>query len=200
MVVYAPVSTQKADQSGGCRPSWKGVYRYMTGLKWWMRIVGLFYLLIFVAAVFIKAPISTEGPVGVLALAATGDPMARFVVDTWVTLGLELGARHGPRRVSGECPAMPFTREDDLRLSIRMGLTKGLRLIRGMRRQLSEDERTRVAETIREQLMLSNWKIEKGPPIGAIASSPAARAVEVHGPPAAGGDEPSSMPRRLFRG
>jgi hypothetical protein len=33
-------------------------------------------------------------------------------------------------------------------------------------RPLSEDERTRVAEAIREQLVLSNWKIEKGPPIG----------------------------------
>ena len=47
---------------------------------------------------------------------------------------------------------MPFTREDDLRLSIRMGLTKGLRLIRGMRRQLDEDERSRVAEAIRLHL------------------------------------------------
>src|SRR5262249_1172724 len=40
-------------------------------------------------------------------------------------------------------PAMAFSREGDLRLSIRMGLTKGLRLVRGMRRQLDEDERTR---------------------------------------------------------
>ena len=64
----------------------------MTGLKWWMRIVGAVYLLIFVAAVFIKAPISAEGPAGVLTLAASGDATARFVVDTWVTLGLEIGA------------------------------------------------------------------------------------------------------------
>ena len=40
---------------------------------------------------------------------------------------------------------MPFTREDDLRLSIRIGLTRGLRLVRRMRRQLDEDERAREA-------------------------------------------------------
>jgi hypothetical protein len=38
---------------------------------------------------------------------------------------------------------MALTREDDLRLSIRMGLSKGLRLVRGLRRQLDEDERRR---------------------------------------------------------
>ena len=64
----------------------------MTISKWWMRAVGLFYLLVFVMAAFVKAPIREEGPAGVLDLAARGDPMARFVVDTWVTLGLELGA------------------------------------------------------------------------------------------------------------
>ncbi len=47
---------------------------------------------------------------------------------------------------------MPFTREDDLRLSIRMGLTKGLRLVRGLRRQLDEEERNRIAEASREHL------------------------------------------------
>ncbi len=64
----------------------------MTISKWWMRVVGLFYLLVFVMAAFVKAPIREEGPAGALDLAARGDPMARFVVDTWVTLGLELGA------------------------------------------------------------------------------------------------------------
>jgi BphX-like len=64
----------------------------MTRLKLWMRAVGALYLLVFVAAALIKAPISAEGPPGVLALAAAGDATARFVVDTWVTLGLEMGA------------------------------------------------------------------------------------------------------------
>ena len=61
---------------------------------------------------------------------------------------------------------MPFTREDDLRLSIRMGLTKGLRLVRGVRRQLDEDDRNRIAEAIREHLKLAGWSIEPGPGIG----------------------------------
>src|SRR5690349_18103153 len=60
-------------------------------------------------------------------------------------------------------PAMPFTRDDDLRLSIRMGLTKGLRLVRGLRRQLDEEDRNRVAEAIRHHLALTGWRIEPGP-------------------------------------
>jgi hypothetical protein len=36
---------------------------------------------------------------------------------------------------------MPWTPEDNLRLAIRMGLTKGLRLVRGLRRQFDEDDR-----------------------------------------------------------
>lgn len=61
---------------------------------------------------------------------------------------------------------MAFSRDDDLRLSIRMGLTKGLHLIRGMRRQLDEDERSRIAEAIRAHLVTAGWRIEPGPPIG----------------------------------
>ena len=57
---------------------------------------------------------------------------------------------------------MPFTPEDDLRLSIRMGL----RLVRGMRRQLDEDDRNLVAETIREHLALAGWRINPGPGTG----------------------------------
>jgi hypothetical protein len=41
-----------------------------------------------------------------------------------------------------------------------MGLTKGLRLVRGLRRQLGWDDRHRVAEAIREQLQLAGWRIE----------------------------------------
>ena len=64
----------------------------MTKLKWWMRIVGAFYLLDFVMKTFILAPISSVGPKGALDKAASGDPMARFLVDTWVGFGLEAGA------------------------------------------------------------------------------------------------------------
>ena len=62
----------------------------MKTLTWWMRAVGVFYLVSFVAATFLRVPIKAEGPEGVLALADAGDPVARFLVDTWVTLGIEL--------------------------------------------------------------------------------------------------------------
>ena len=60
---------------------------------------------------------------------------------------------------------MTWTLQDDLRLSIRMGLTKGLRRVRGLRRQLSEEERNRIAAAIAEHLELANWKIAPGPPL-----------------------------------
>jgi hypothetical protein len=62
------------------------------GLSRWLRIIGAFYVLQFVAMVIVKAPIKTMGPANALALAASGDELARFVVETWVTFGLEVGA------------------------------------------------------------------------------------------------------------
>jgi hypothetical protein len=57
-----------------------------------------------------------------------------------------------------------WTRTQDLRLSVVMGLRKGLRLVRGMRRSLTEDEQHKVADAIVEHLEQSNWKIEQGQP------------------------------------
>ena len=59
---------------------------------------------------------------------------------------------------------MAWTIRDDLRLTIRLGLTKGLNLIHGMRRRLSQDERDRVADTIAEHLLRANYRIEPGEP------------------------------------
>jgi hypothetical protein len=58
---------------------------------WWMRVVGVFYLLKFVAVALIRAPISSQAPEGI-ALAAAGDRVAGFLVDTWVIFGLEMAA------------------------------------------------------------------------------------------------------------
>ena len=49
------------------------------------------YLLLFVLVTVLLMPIRAEGPAGALDLASAGDPLARFLVDTWVTLGLEFG-------------------------------------------------------------------------------------------------------------
>jgi len=64
----------------------------MTRLTWWIRIVGAFYLLQFVMMAFVRAPISAVAPEGTLAQASAGNPLARFLVDTWITFGLEVGA------------------------------------------------------------------------------------------------------------
>ena len=60
---------------------------------------------------------------------------------------------------------MPFTPDDNLRLAIRMGLVKGLRLVRGLRQQLGDEDRYHVAEAIREHLALARWRIKPGPGI-----------------------------------
>jgi hypothetical protein len=46
-----------------------------------------------------------------------------------------------------------------------MGLRKGLSLIRGMRRSLTEDDQHKVADAIVEHLQRHNWKIERGEPL-----------------------------------
>jgi hypothetical protein len=59
---------------------------------------------------------------------------------------------------------MTWSKADELRLGVVMGLRQGLRLIRGMRRALTEDERHEIAGKIVEHLESTNWTIEKGPP------------------------------------
>jgi hypothetical protein len=56
-----------------------------------------------------------------------------------------------------------WTTADSLRLTVLMGLRKGLKLCRGMRRALTEDEQRKVAGVIVEHLESHNWKIEQGP-------------------------------------
>lgn len=62
----------------------------MNRLRWWMRIVGAFYVLQFVMVALVRAPIKAQAPPDTLARAAAGDPLARFLIDTWVTFGLEM--------------------------------------------------------------------------------------------------------------
>ncbi|CAN5139451.1 hypothetical protein BH10PSE9_BH10PSE9_02510 [soil metagenome] len=55
-------------------------------------------------------------------------------------------------------------RNSNLVLAIVMGLRKALKLCHGMRRQLTEEEQFKVGREIADQLALSNYKIEQGPP------------------------------------
>jgi len=60
---------------------------------------------------------------------------------------------------------MTWTEKDNLRLSVVMGLRKGLSLIRGMRGRLTHDQQKLVADEIIKHLEQSNWTITKGPPL-----------------------------------
>lgn len=76
----------------------------MVSPKWWLRVVGGFYLLQFVAMALVRAPIRTQGPADALARNAAGQPMAMFLVDTWVTFGLEVGAIGASVLVASRAP------------------------------------------------------------------------------------------------
>lgn len=56
------------------------------------------------------------------------------------------------------------TERKDFAFMVRMGLRKGLSLIRGMKRSLTEEQQAYVAETIVHELESTNWKIEQGAP------------------------------------
>jgi len=62
----------------------------MKKLQWWMRIVGVFYLLLFLSSAIVKLPFRTLFD-SVLAQAAAGDRVAMMLIDTWVMFGLEVG-------------------------------------------------------------------------------------------------------------
>jgi hypothetical protein len=63
----------------------------VTRSKRWMQVVGGLYLLNFVMVSLVRAPVRALGPAGALSQASAGDPLARFLVDTWVVYGLEVG-------------------------------------------------------------------------------------------------------------
>jgi hypothetical protein len=56
-----------------------------------------------------------------------------------------------------------WTKTEHLIFSVRFGLRKGLRLVRGMR-ALTDDEQIMIAQPIVKDLQLNNWKFEEGPP------------------------------------
>ena len=58
---------------------------------------------------------------------------------------------------------MSWTGRDDLRLTIKIGLRKGLALVHGMRRAMTDVEQDRVADAIADHLKLANYKVEPGP-------------------------------------
>ena len=57
-----------------------------------------------------------------------------------------------------------WSKTQELAFDIMMGLRKGLKLVRGMRRSMTEEDQQRVSGEIAEHLKLANWKVERGPP------------------------------------
>lgn len=94
----------------------------MNSLKWWMRIVGTFYLLLFVVGAIIKLPVNiTLSQAGI-----TLDPANlahRFLVDVWVMFALELGVIGG---------ALWFASSNPFQNRILVWTVLGLELVRGI--------------------------------------------------------------------
>jgi hypothetical protein len=70
---------------------------------------------------------------------------------------------------------MPRDAPDGLSFDIAYALIKALRIpktMRGIRREVTEDERHAMAAAIAAHLMLANWRIERGQPAGAPSTSP----------------------------
>jgi len=56
-----------------------------------------------------------------------------------------------------------WSKAENLRFSVKLGLRKGLKLIRGMRRAITDEDQDKIALAIVEDLERNNWKIEQGP-------------------------------------
>ena len=56
-----------------------------------------------------------------------------------------------------------WSKTENLRFSVMLGLRKGLALIRGARRTFTEEEQKKIAAAIVDYLERSNWRFEQGP-------------------------------------
>ncbi len=64
----------------------------MKATKLWLRVIGLFYLFVFIIAGIVKIPIRTLAPEGTLDRAASGDILAKLLADSWLTVGVDYAA------------------------------------------------------------------------------------------------------------
>jgi hypothetical protein len=76
----------------------------MGGLRWWMRIVGVFYLVQATIAAIVRLPIRVLAPAGTLEAAGGTDPVARLLVDTWILFGLEIAVVGGALLFASRSP------------------------------------------------------------------------------------------------
>jgi hypothetical protein len=59
---------------------------------------------------------------------------------------------------------MTWTNDEELQLSIRMGIREGFDLVRGRRGSLSEDQERVIADAVVKHLERCDWRVERGPP------------------------------------
>jgi hypothetical protein len=59
---------------------------------------------------------------------------------------------------------MTWTSDEELQLSIRMGIREGFDLVRGTRRSLTEDQERVIADAVVKHLEKGDWHIERGAP------------------------------------
>jgi hypothetical protein len=59
---------------------------------------------------------------------------------------------------------MTWANDEELQLSIRMGIREGFDLIRGTRRSLTEDQERIVADAVVKHLEKSDWRVGPRPP------------------------------------
>jgi hypothetical protein len=109
---------------------------------------------------------------GLLEISSTGElPTLLLLGLLAVLVGLAIRLATPPSLASVLFSFYPFlamwktpTERKDFVFMVRMGLRKGLSLIRGMKKSLTEDQQQHIAETIVHEIETTNWKIEQGPP------------------------------------
>jgi hypothetical protein len=59
---------------------------------------------------------------------------------------------------------MTWTHDEELQLSIRMGIREAFDLVRGTRGALTEDQERVIADAVVKHLEQGNWRVERGTP------------------------------------
>jgi hypothetical protein len=66
--------------------------------------------------------------------------------------------------IGSSLDGMTWTSDEELQLSIRMGIREGFDLVRGTRRSLTEDQERVIADAVVKHLEKGDWHIERGAP------------------------------------
>jgi hypothetical protein len=59
---------------------------------------------------------------------------------------------------------MTWTNDEELQLSIRMGIREGFDLVRGTRGSLTEDQERVIADAVVKHLERADWRVERRAP------------------------------------